>query len=292
MRRGLLAAAVLSVPLFQALAGGPATAGPPAGAPRSALVVGVSAHVGNRPAAPVGGAGDAAAFHEVLKRAGWPDGSVRVLTGSAATAANIRAGLDWLRDRSNDGSFTVFHYSGHVFQRGGDLDGDGEELDEFLVPYDNRIISDRELGQRLGSVRGWLWTDISGCEAAGFNEGGLFGDRRLFTGSSTEHQKSYEHPDWRMSIYTGLTTRFAVLENQGDANGDGVVSIQEAFRHAEREAPRLTSGQRKGVQQPVIYGGGGREWFFGAPPVGPAAPAAPGGDPNAGKLCLLPGICI
>jgi len=256
-------------------------------------VIGVSGHVGNRPAAPVGGAGDAGAFRDVLKRAGWADDSIRVLTGSAATGANIRAGLDWLRERSNDGSFTVFHYSGHVFQRGGDPDRDGEELDEFIVPYDNKIISDRELGERLGSVRGWLWTDISGCEAAGFNEGGLFGDRRLFTGSSEEHQKSYEHPGWQMSIYTGLTTRFAVLEGRGDANRDGVVSIQEAFRHAEREAPRLTSGQRKGVQQPVIFGGGGHEWFLAGPPAPPPAPPAPGAPAQQpGKLCLLPNVCL
>lgn len=254
----------------------------------------MSGHVGNRPAAPVGGAGDADTFRDVLKRAGWADDSIRVLTGTAATGANIRAGLDWLRDRSNDGSFSVFHYSGHVFQRGGDLDRDGEVLDEFLVPYDNKIISDRELGERLGSVRGWLWTDISGCEAAGFNEGGLFGDRRLFTGSSEEHQKSYEHPGWGMSIYTGLTMRFAAMENRGDANGDGVVSIQEMFRHAEREAPRLTSGQRKGVQQPVMFGGGaGGDWFLSGPPKPPPPPPGPlAPNPNAGKICLLPDICI
>ena len=254
--------------------------------------MGVSGHVGNRPAAPVGGAGDAGAFREVLRQAGWTDDSVRVLTGSAATAANIRAGLQWLRDRSSDGSFSVFHYSGHVYQRSGDLDRDGEVLDEFLVPYDNNIISDRELGQKLGAIPGWLWTDISGCEAAGFNEGGLFNDRRLFTGSSHEHQKSYERPDWRMSVYTGLTTQKAVLEKQGDANGDGVVSIQEMFRHAEKQAPPMTAKQRKGVQQPVMFGGGGPEWFLDPPkPPPPAAPAnrSPGQPSN--KLCLF-GLCL
>ena len=293
MRRGLLAAAVLSVQLMQFLTGGPASAGPPADAPRSALVVAVSSHVNNRPAAPLGAGGDGAGFREVLRRAGWPDGSVRLLTGSAATAANIRAGLDWLRDRSTDGSFTVFHYSGHVYQRPGDLDRDGEALDEFIVPHDNKVISDRELGERLGSIRGWLWSDISGCEAAGFNEGGLFNDRRLFTGSSHEHQKSYEQPDWGMSVYTGLATRKAVLEGQGDANGDGRVSIQEMYRLAERVTPTLTSKQRKGIQQPVIYGGGAGEWFLDSPPPPPPAPPGPppGAGANSKKLCLF-GLCI
>ena len=252
----------------------------------------VSSHLNNRPAAPLGAGGDGAGFREVLRRAGWGDDSVRVLSGSAATAANIRAGLDWLRDRSSDGSFTVFHYSGHVYQRPGDQDRDGEAVDEFIVPFDNKVIVDRELGQRLAAIRGWLWSDINGCEANGFNEGGLHGDRRLFTGSSEEHQKSYEHPDWRMSVYTGLMTRKAVLENQGDANRDGVVSIQEMFRHAERETPRITTGQRKGVQNPVMFGGGGPEWFLGPSPR-PTAPPPPSGgaaEPSK-KLCLF-GLCL
>lgn len=293
MRRGLLAAALLSAPFLALLAGGPASAGPPSDAPRSALVVGVSAHTGNRPAATVGGAGDAGAFREVLRRAGWNDDQVRVLTGTAATAANIRSGLQWLKDRSSDGSFTAFHYSGHVYQRTGDPDRDGEDMDEFLVPYDTRnIISDREVGERLGGVAGWLWTDISGCEAAGFNEGGLAGARRLFTGSSQESEKSYERPDWKMSVYTGLSADQAVLQGKGDANGDGFVSIQESFRYAEREAPGITSGQRKGTQHPFMAGGDGSEWFLRPPPPPPPPRAPSPAGPPAGKLCLLPGLCL
>lgn len=293
MRRGLLAAALLSAPVLALLTGGPASAGPPSDGPRSALVVGVSAHPGNRPKPTVGGAGDAAAFREVLMRAGWADSRIRVLTGAQATGANIRAGLQWLRDQSTDGSFTVFHYSGHVYQRNGDPDRDGEARDEFLVPYDPRsIISDRELGERLGAVKGWLWTDISGCEAAGFNEGGLAGPKRLFTGSSHEHEKSYERPDWGMSVYTGLSTRQAVLERKGDANGDGLVSIHEAFRYAEREAPLMTAKQKKGRQTPFLAGGDGSEWFLRPPPPPPPPPAPSKGSPPPARPCLTPGLCL
>lgn len=298
MRRGLSAAAALAlaVPLFVVEAGGPASAGPPASSQRSALIVGVSKHLGGRPASPVGGGGDAAAMREVLRRAGWADDQVRVLTDTQATAANIRAGIQWLADRAGPDSFSVFHYSGHVFQRDGDPDGDGEDKDEFLVPYDARnIISDRELGQKLGAVNGWLWTNISGCEAAGFNEGGnLAGPKRLFTGSSLEHEKSYERPDWKRSVYTGLFANEAMINGKGDANGDGDVSIQEAFKFAERSAPVMTSNQRKGVQHPYLAGGDDTEWFLKPRPPPPAPAPAPGASPPASpkKLCLLPGICI
>lgn len=291
----MLAAALLSAPLLLLQADGPASAGPSASGTRSALIIGVSAHTGNRPKGTVGGAGDATAMKDTLLKAGWAADQIRVLVNANATAANIRSGIDWLRDRSNDGSFTVFHYSGHVYQRPGDPDGDGEGLDEFLVPYDTRnIIADKELGQRLNGVRGWMWTNISGCEAAGFNEGGLAGPKRLFTGSSLEHQKSYERPDWQMSVYTGLFARYGVLEGRGDANGDGKVSIHEAFKFAEQGAPPMTSRQRKGVQTPYLAGGDGTEWFF-LPPAPAPAPAPTGGStppPAQPKLCLLPGVCL
>jgi len=252
-------------------------------------------HLGGRPASPVGSSGDADAMREVLRRAGWADDQVRVITGSAATGANIRAGIQWLASRAGPDTFSVFHYSGHVYQRTGDIDRDGEDKDEFLVPYDaTSIISDRELGEKLGGVNGWLWTNISGCEAAGFNEGGkLEGPKRLFTGSSLEHEKSYERPDWRRSVYTGLLAQEGMLNGQGDANGDGFVSIQEAFRYAERGAPVMTAKQRKGVQHPYMAGGDGTEWFLKPPPPPQAPPPPPPGAPGGPqKLCLLPGLCL
>ncbi|HET7416875.1 MAG TPA: caspase family protein [Solirubrobacterales bacterium] len=293
MHRRTLGAVAVAV-LLSVLAVGPATAGPTAGTSRSALIVGMSAHFRGRPAAPVGGAGDAAAMREALRRAGWADSEVRVLTGADATAANIRAGLQWLADRSTEGGFTVFHYSGHVYQRTGDPDHDGEDKDEFIVPYDaTNIISDHELAQRLDGVRGWLWTNVSGCEAAGFEEGLLSGPHRLFTASSQEVEKGYERPDWGMSVYTGLMANEGMNKGRGDANNDGRVSIQEAFAFAAREAPLMTQGQRKGVQHPFMAGGDGGEWFLNPPPAAPP-PAPAGSQPPAGakKLCLLPGICI
>ncbi|HET7490231.1 MAG TPA: caspase family protein [Acidimicrobiales bacterium] len=296
MKRRSMGAVAVAL-LFSVLAVGPAKAGPTASTNRSALIIGMSAHFKGRPAAPVGGAGDATAMREVFRRAGWSDDQVRVLTGAAATAANIRAGIQWLADRSSEGSFTVFHYSGHVYQRTGDPDHDGEDKDEFIVPYDaTNVISDRELAQRLDGIRGWLWTNISGCEAAGFEEGLLSGPRRLFTASSQETEKGYERPDWQMSVFTGLLANEGMLKGRGDANHDGKVSIQEAFAFAAREAPVMTAGQRKGLQHPYLSGGDGSEWFLDPPPAPPPpSPSAPGiNGPPAGskKLCLLPGLCI
>ncbi|MGH9165352.1 MAG: caspase family protein, partial [Acidimicrobiales bacterium] len=265
-----------------ALSGGQAGAAPGRDGVRSALVIGISQHAGGKPTGTVGGAGDAAAVRDALRQAGWRDDEMMVLTDGAATAARIRDGLSWLQRRSTDSSFSVFHYSGHVYQRAGDLDRDGEALDEFIVPYDStRPMVDRELSERLRAVSGWMWADIAGCEAAGFDEGGLSGPRRLVTTSSAEPEKSYERPDWRMSVFVGLMADQGLLKGMGDTNGDGMVSIQEAFARAAQEAPKMTAGQRTGPQHPQMMGGDGAAWFL-RPPAQPPAPP-PAAAPRPGS---------
>jgi Caspase domain len=246
----------------------PATAvgtGPTATSDRWALIVGITDYAG-RTVSTAGGAGDAADFREALLRNGFPPDHIVTLTEARATAANVRAGLQWLVDHSGPNAFSVFHYSGHVKQVGGDRDGDGERVDEFLWSYDNVFLADAELADTARRLRGLAWFDIAGCEAAGFDEG-ISGPTRLFTASSRETEKSYEHPDWRNSIFTGVEIDQAILQGMGDMDGNGKVSIQEAFAFAADRAPELTARQRRGAQHPVGAGGEGPQWFLDGPPA-------------------------
>lgn len=294
VRTFVFAPTVLIISILGAfvVAPAPAAAAPAPGGDRSALIVGVSKHVGGRPVGTVGGAGDARKVQEALRRAGWRDDQMRVLVDAGATAARIREGLEWVQARSTDSSFSIVHYSGHTFQRGGDPDRDGEDLDEFLVPYDaQQLISDRELTDRLRGVRGWLLTQIGGCEAAGFDDGGIAGPRRMFIASSAESEKSYERPDWSMSVFVGLMVDEAMLKDRGDANRDGAVSVQEAFAYVAREAPAMTATQKRGPQNPQIFGGDGQPWYLGTPPPPSPPPSPPPGPPPRQKLCIL-SICL
>lgn len=243
---------------------------PQAGSDRWALVVGITDYAG-RTHSTVAGADDAADFRELLLRNGFADDHVRVLTERQATAAGIRDGLRWLVDHSSPTSFSVFHFSGHVKQLGGDRDRDGEGTDEFLWPSDNRFIADGELATAARSLRGLAWVDIAGCEAAGFDDG-ISSPDRLFTASSGEAEKSYEHPDWHNSVFTGIEVDQAFLQGRGDADGNGKVSIQEAFALAQEQAPRITARQRRGAQHPVLAGGDGGAWYLDGPPAPPPPP--------------------
>lgn len=259
----VLLAATVAVLAALALAPAPtahAAKAQPNPSDRWAFIVGISDYEGSTTDT-VGGAGDAGDVQAILARAGFAADHVRVLTNRQATAQAIRDGLRWLGDRSTDTSFSVFHYSGHVKQLGGDPDRDGEELDEFLWGADNRLIADGELAGWLKRVRGRLWADIAGCEAAGFDDG-VSAPNRLFTSSSQENEKSFEDPSRGNSIFTGLLVDFGMLQKRADANGDSRVSIQEAFMYAAKEAPNITQHQRPGPQHPVMNGGNGSWWYL------------------------------
>ena len=260
----LLAAAALGLILVGLPRG--VEAGPPHGLQKWAVIVGTD-HFQGRTRPNVGAVGDAHDMHDALVRHGWPEDHILMLTEKDATADRIRDSFRWLADRSTDDSYSVFHYSGHVKLKGAG-DGDDEGTDEHLWPYDNKHIPDGEFAEAMRRVRGWLWVDIAGCEAAGLDDG-ISGPQRLVTASSREPEKSYEHPDWKNSVFTGLMIDQGVLDGAADANGDGRVSVTEAFNYAARRAPEITKGQKHGPQHPVIAGGDGSEWFFEAPPPPP-----------------------
>lgn len=274
MRRVLLVVLLLAGVLGGLLVAPIASAAPAAGE-RWALIVGVDHFLGaTRPN--FGAVNDAADVRQALLKAGWADDHIKVLTDGAATAGAVRAGLQWLVDHSSPTSMSVFHYSGHVKQIGST---------EYLWPHDNSFIPDTELAGKIRQLKGQAWVDISGCEAAGFDEG-ISAPNRLFTASSRATEKSYEIPDMGQSVFTLLLVEQGLVNGAADANADRKVSVQEAFAYAAARAPQLTSGQAQGPQHPVMAGWDGSPLYLdavaGAPAATPVAKA---------KTCLL-FICV
>jgi hypothetical protein len=261
---------------------GPWTPGPDA-ANSWAVVIGIQNYQGKTKDT-YGGRGDAAAFMEALRRSGWQRDHIRYLVDGAATGAAMRDSFQWLVDRSGPNTFTVFHYSGHVKQQG--------IGNEFLWSVDNQFIRNTDFGAVLSRLQGRAWVDIAGCEAAGFDKG-ISSPSRLFSAASRVNEKGYEDPDWRQSVWTGLSVDHGMLQGQADANRNGVVSIQEAVRYGESRAPAMTQGQRNGPQHPVIAGGEG-EWSLGRPAPPPPPPPPPGGNapPGGSPPTTAPPTCV
>lgn len=222
---------------------------PPTAAPqdRWALIVGVTNYRGNVKDT-VGGANDARMIRQVLLQHGWRSDRIRILTDGQATGRAVSDGLSWLQRNSSSKTFSFFHYSGHVKQRSGR---------EFLWPVDNSYIVDTEVARVLKAVRGTAWTNISACEGGGFNEG-LAGPRHLFTSSSHVTEKSYENPRTGFSVWSGMLFDEALRQKDADRDGDGHVTVEQAFDYAAPRAKTFTKNQRPyGPQTPQRFGGSG-----------------------------------
>jgi hypothetical protein len=206
----------------------------------------------------IGAANDAKFIAALLERNGWLPQNIRVVTDGEATGSAMRSGLAWLASKSTPGTFTLFHYSGHVKQVGST---------EKLWPVDRAFITDSEMAGLLSPGTGKLWVDIAGCEAGGFM-GALPSNRVLFSGSSKGNQKSYEYPEWGESIWTGLLFDIGTGQGAADADRDGRVTAGEALRYATYYAQAITRGQRPyGPQSPQVAGDPVRGWTLADPPA-------------------------
>jgi hypothetical protein len=238
-----------------------------------ALIVGVDLFQGGtRPN--FGGKADANDMRTALLQNGFADDHIRVLTDAGAKAADIRAGLAWLASNTTPNSFSVVSYSGHVKQVGST---------EYLWPHDNQFIPDTEFAAAVNQLKGKVWANVSGCEAAGFDVG-ISSPSKLFTASSAANEKSYEWPEAGASVFSYYMVRRGMLQKLADANRDFRVSVQEAFRYAAANAPAFTAGQAQGPQHPQIAGGEGELLLddpTGAPASGPGAAPTPAATPAA-----------
>ena len=222
----------------------PATAAPE---DRWALIIGVTDYAG-RVKSTVGSANDARLVRDVLLRNGWRDDRIRMLIDAQATGRAVAEGIGWLQANSSPTTFSFFQYSGHVKQRNGQ---------EFLWPYDSAFLADTDVVRALSGIRGTAWSNFSGCEGAGFDDG-LSSPRHRVTASSQVDEKSYEDRETGFSVWTGMLFDEGFRQMRGDADRDGVTHLDEAFDYAAPRAEGFTSGQKPfGPQTPYRAGGEG-----------------------------------
>jgi hypothetical protein len=206
----------------------------------------------------IAGAQDVQFIRSLLLASGWRAENIRMVTDQQATGAAVRAGLQWLAGKSTPGTFTLFHFSGHVKQEGGH---------EKLWPYDRDFVTDTFLARTLNQGSGKLWVDIAGCEAGGFMED-LPSSRVLVSTSSKASQKSYEFPQWGESVWSGLVWDLGLAQGQADANRNGITTVGEALRWGTYYAQAITLRQQPhGRQTPQVAGDPVRGWTLDDPPA-------------------------
>jgi hypothetical protein len=129
-----------------------------------------------------------------------------------------------------------------------------------LWPTDNRYIWAPDVGRLFGAIRaGRLWASFQGCHAEGLRAPGLEGPGRVITYSSKTAEKSYEYPEVGHSVMGWFMFAEGFRDRFADRNGDGRISVQDAWNWATPRAHTRTAGQ----QTPVISDGfDGRPFYL------------------------------
>lgn len=244
-----------------------------------ALLIGVNENLIPNYALPTV-ARDAAALHKVLihpERCAYPAENVRLLTGSDASRAGIRAGLAWLKDRiagdRSDNATAVLYYSGH-----GVLNQ--EDKSYYFLPYDLRapivdsLLRAEDMAAEIELVRPRrLLVILDCCHAGGMGikGGGAFmgtglsrsaapaearsvvalmrGQGRAVLSSSTAAESSYVRSDRRMSIFTYHLIE--ALTGHAQPEGATDVLVSDVMSYVSRQVPRSAREEYNVSQTPV-----------------------------------------
>jgi hypothetical protein len=225
----------------------------------------------------IGSYQDARDLRKYLMHLGWRGDHIVLLGNRNATASMILQSIRWLASKSNGSSVVAFNYSGHEEPR-----RYGGTRHIMLHASDNRLVPDTTIARELGNVQAAkMWLNFAVCRAAGFNDPGLLKPGRVATFSSPESELSYEDPSVHHSVFGWFIIVEAMIDRRADSNGNGDVSVEEAFRFAK---PRVTN-RTHGLQHPLTSDQLPGEFSLIPPKPAPApAPEPTGGDAGCGFI--------
>jgi caspase domain-containing protein len=260
-------------------------AGRVSGVPASsywALLIGINAYAGST-RDNIGSYQDARDLRKHLLSLGWRSDHIVLLTNTNATASMILQSIRWLASKTNSSSVVVFNYAGHEKPVRSSSDGDNESRDIALWASDNRLILDGTLGKELNRVRAAkMWLNFAVCRAAGFDDAGTVKAGRVVTYASKESELAYEDPAVHHTVFGWYEVNEGMIQKQGDANKDGRVAVEEAYKYARPWAIKRSSGRQHPSIVDRLSGG-----LYLKPPKPSPPPPAEEQPPSASPNCLV-----
>jgi hypothetical protein len=184
---------------------------------KCAVVIGVS-RTSWSPRENLGADNDARLMAQVLKSIyNFPIKQIKLLLNEEATRAKIIEAIKWLKVNENAESTVVFFFSGH---------GGGGGGNSYIFGYD-MWLSDSELKTLFSDLKSTkVFLCIQACFSGGFIPD-LCGAGRIVVSSTSADSVVADGKLY--SVFGSLFINQAIKHKLGDANHDGVVSVEEAF---------------------------------------------------------------
>lgn len=214
---------------------------PPPPVNRWAVVIGISDYAGEANDIQYAD-DDALDMLDVLAAYGYPRDHILLLISdydeNNATKGEIIDAIYWLREREKSESEVLFFYSGHG-ARGRANDGDGEGVDEAIVPYEctaGSLIWDGELKTMFSDFEtSRIIFVFDSCYSGGMTD--LKADGRIVVMASSESGLSYEGEEWGNGQFTYYFADEGILQGLADKYDqlEGVkdVVVEEAYDYAK-----------------------------------------------------------
>ena len=174
----------------------------------------------------LGADNDAREMANVLKsKYGFASSNIMLLLNQKATKANVVSAISWLKGNIDASSSVVFFFSGHG-SYGGDIApiDETDNRDEYIWLADQGVRDD-ELRTLLDIQPAKFLLCFQACYSGGMIPD-LSGANRVVITSAKEDTVSVDYG--RNSLFGYLFIDRAIKHGYGDANVDGVVSMEEA----------------------------------------------------------------
>lgn len=197
---------------------------------------------------------------------GFDDGNIKLLVNRKATARAILDAIDWLVKNEDAESTVVFFFSGHgyrapdddynndgILDEGWDADEELDKHDEVIVTHDMYGLPDGLLKQKLSALESQKVALIFGsCYSGGMfdDDDDLQAPNRVICSACKADQYAWDYLLLGNTLFGYYFVDEGILQGLADANGDEMVSMEEALAYAY---PLVTAEQP--VSQPQIDDG-------------------------------------
>lgn len=223
---------------------------------------------------------DAKAFYDYLvSRSHIPAENVTLLLDQEATLTRLRSTLGThLKRKAGKDDMVIIYFAGHGSTEKDVMSPDGDGLEKYLLPYDAdrrdlyaSALPMREISHifnRVRSERLVFLADSCYSGASGGRTIGITGTRsdisetflyritsgkgRVIITASGANEVSAEKDDLKHGVFTYYLLEG--LRGKADADKDGLITVDEAYRYVSDQVPRATGQEQHPVKKGTVEG--------------------------------------